>query len=162
MLKVSKALLLAPALLATGAIADSGQTLDIRQHEAPAVCGSHAPQIQVDVAGVRAGGILTVELYAPSVHDFLRKASRLHRIRVPATDGTQTVCFDINAAGTYALAAYNDLNGDRDLARKWNRLPAEPFALSNNKPLGFGMPRFKDAAFEAGDGSTLIQIELQE
>ncbi|PKP74467.1 MAG: hypothetical protein CVT84_08270 [Alphaproteobacteria bacterium HGW-Alphaproteobacteria-6] len=141
--------------------AAQGTALDIRPHEAPAVCGAHQPQIAVTVAGVRPGGILTVELYRPSAGDFLRKASRLKRVRVPAGQAPQTVCFDVAAAGRYAVAAYHDVNANRDLDRKWNQLPDEPFALSGGKTLGLGMPTFEDAAFEAGAGGAAIRIELR-
>lgn len=141
--------------------AAQGTALDIRPHEAPAVCGAHQPQIAVTVAGVRPVGILTVELYRPSAGDFLRKASRLKRVRVPAGQAPQTVCFDVAAAGRYAVAAYHDVNANRDLDRKWNQLPDEPFALSGGKTLGLGMPRFEDAAFEAGAGGAAIRIELR-
>jgi len=148
------------AASAVSARAQSG-TLDIRPHEAPAVCGAHQPQIAVTVAGVRPGGILTVELYRPSAGDFLRKASRLKRVRVPAGEAPQQVCFDIDGAGRYAVAAYHDVNANRDLDRKWNQLPDEPFALSGGKTLGLAMPTFEDAAFEAGAGGTAIRIELR-
>ncbi|MFH1516435.1 MAG: DUF2141 domain-containing protein, partial [Pseudomonadota bacterium] len=72
-MKLLKAWLFSLLVLPAAAMGDAGQDLDIRPHEAAAVCGSHAPQIQVDVAGVKAGGILTVELSAPSARDFLRK-----------------------------------------------------------------------------------------
>ncbi len=148
------------ALSATGQPVRAA-ALDIRPHEAAAVCGARSPQIKVIVENVTAQGILTVELYRPSKRDFLKKASRVHRIRVPARSGPQTVCFDIDKAGTYALAAYQDLDADRDLDRKWNMMPAEPFALSSKKKLAFGMPVFDDAAFQVPSDGTAIRMTLQ-
>lgn len=152
------------AAMAAGAARAAAQSgaLDIRPHEAPAVCGAQGPQIAVTVTGVRPGGILTVELYRPSSSDFLRKASRLKRVRVPAGQAPQTVCFDLDAAGRYAVAAYHDINANRNLDRKWNLLPDEPFALSGGKTLGLRMPTFEDAAFEAGADGTAIRIELRQ
>ncbi|MDT8327475.1 MAG: DUF2141 domain-containing protein [Roseovarius sp.] len=151
-----------------GALAVSGSAqasnagaLDIRPHEAAAVCGARAPQIQVVVENVTAKGILTVELYRPSKNDFLKKASRVHRIRVPARSGPQTVCFDIEKPGSYAIAAYQDLNADRDLDQKWNMMPAEPFALSSNKPLAMKMPKFSDAAFDVPASGGSVRVKLQ-
>lgn len=138
------------------------QALDIRPYEASAVCGAHVPQVQVIVEGVTGQGILTVELYRPSERDFLKKASRIHRIRVPAQPGTQRVCFDIEKAGEYAIAAYEDLDADRDLDQKWNMMPAEPFALSNDKPLAFAMPKFSDAAFRVTEKGGVVRIRLQK
>ncbi len=141
--------------------AASANTFDIRPYEAAAPCGAHALQVKVIIENVTAQGILTVELYRPSKRSFLKKASRVHRIRVPAQNGEQTVCFNIPTPGAYAVAAYQDLNADRHLDKKWNRMPAEPFALSNKKKLAFAMPKFDDAAFQVPDTGTVIRIELQ-
>lgn len=148
--------------MATGAAAASASAgLDIRPHEAPATCGARAPQVRVTVENVTAQGILTVELYRPSENDFLKQESRVHRIRVPAQDGTQTVCFDIENSGTYALAAYQDLDADRDLDQKWNLMPAEPFALSRRGKIPFRKPVFDDAAFEVPPAGVTVRIKLQ-
>lgn len=153
--------LLASPLTVGVAMAAAEPKLDIRPHEAAAKCGEYVPQVQVIVEGVQGQGILTVELYRPSARDFLKKASRIHRIRVPARSGTQKVCFNIEKAGEYAVAAYEDLNADRKLDQKWNLMPAEPFALSNDKPLAFAMPKFEDAAFRVTDKGGVIRIKLQ-
>ena len=137
-------------------------SLDIRPYESSAECGASDMQIEVVVNGVTPVGILTVELYTPSKRDFLKKASRLHRIRVPAADGQQTVCFDIPEAGSYAIAAYHDQDADRDLDQKWNRMPAEPFALSNGKKLGFGFPKFEDAAFSVDSHGGRVVLNLRK
>ncbi len=153
---------------ALGALAMSGTAqsvtaspLDIRPYEAAATCGAQTLQVKVIVENVTAQGILTVELYRPSTRSFLKKASRIHRIRVPAQNGEQTVCFDIERPGAYAVAVYQDINADRHLNKKWNRMPAEPFALSNKKKLAFAMPKFDDAAFQVPATGTVIRIELQ-
>ena len=150
------------AALALASGAAAAQELDIRPGEAPAECGSSALQVEATIHGVTAQGILTVELYEPSERDFLRKASRLKRVRVPAEEGAQTVCFDVPQPGEYALAAYHDIDADRELARKWNRLPAEPFALSNDEPLRLRMPRFEDAAFAVGEDGAAAAMTLQQ
>lgn len=148
--------------LVASAAADGADELDIRDHEAAAECGAQSPQIEVTIANSTGEGIMTVELYEPSERHFLKKESRLHRIRVPAEEGEQTVCFDIPGPGTYAVAAYQDVDADRDLDQKWNRMPDEPFALSSNEPLRFGFPRFEESAFEVGPQGTSIRMELQE
>ncbi|PWE34022.1 hypothetical protein DDZ14_02345 [Maritimibacter sp. 55A14] len=148
-------------LIAAAGAAPAQAKLDIRPYEAGAECGAHAPQLYVTVSGVTPQGILAVELYRPSKKDFLRKASRIHRIRVPAGSGEQTVCFDLPGAGVYALAAYHDVDADRDLDQRWNGMPAEPFALSNNEPLKFGFPKFEDAAFRVGENGGVVRLELQ-
>lgn len=138
----------------------TAQAFDIRPHEASAVCDAGKTQVSVTVTGVTPKGILAVELYTPSKNDFLKKASRVHRIRVPAAADRQTVCFDVPAPGTYAVATYHDKNGDRDLAQKWNKMPKEPFGLSTNQKLKFGIPSFYDADFEVPEGGKAITIAL--
>ena len=159
---LGKVLTLILAVFCQTAAAQTLSILNISEDEGGAVCGSRSPQIEVLVTGVREEGILTVELYKPSEGDFLRKASRLKRIRVPAENGSQTVCFNVEAPGSYALAAYHDQDGDRKLARQWNMLPAEPFALSNNQTLKLRMPQFEDAAFAVGDQRTVVRLDLRK
>lgn len=160
---VSSLRILALAGLVCALAAPAGaQSLDIRDYEAAAACGARSPQVEVTVTGVRGEGILTVELYEPSERHFLKSESRIHRIRIPAETGEQTVCFDLEAPGTYAVAAYEDLDADRDLDQKWNRMPAEPFALSSNEPLRLGFPRFEESAFDVGEDGRAIRLELQE
>ena len=159
---LGKVLMLMLAVFCQPVSAQSLNVLNIRADEAGAVYGDRAPQIEVLVAGASATGILTVELYGPSERDFLKKASRLKRVRVPAEDGTQKVCFDLPASGVYAVAAYHDVDGDRELDRQWNMLPAEPFALSNNRKLKLRMPKFDEAAFKAGEETTTIRLELRK
>ena len=152
---------LVPFLIACLALpALAAAELDIRDYEAAAPCEPGTGQIQVTVQGVSAGGILSVELYRPSKRDFLKKASRVHRIRVPAEDGPKTVCFEAQAPGEYAVASYHDENANRDLDQKWNRMPKEPFGLSNNPKLKFAVPKFKDSAFTVPAEGTAITIRL--
>ena len=148
------------ALLATLPIAFAQSELDIRAHEAPAVCAPGTGQVQVTVNGVSEGGILAVELYRPSKRDFLKKKSRVHRIRVAAQDGPQTVCFAAQPPGRYAVATYHDKNANRDLDQKINLMPKEPFGLSTNPKLRWGLPKFDEADFDLPAEGTALTIEL--
>lgn len=152
--------LLCLTLLAALPVAAAQSELDIRDHEAAAVCAPGTGQVQVTVDGVTAGGILAVELYRPSKRDFLKKKSRVHRIRVAAVDGPQTVCFEAQPPGRYAVATYHDKNGNRDLDQKFNRMPKEPFGLSTNPKLRWGFPKFEEADFEVPAEGTAITIRL--
>ena len=148
------------ALLATLPIASAQSELDIRPHEAAAACMAGTGQVQVTINGVTEGGILTVELYRPSKRDFLKKKSRIHRIRVAAQDGPQTVCFAPQPPGRYAVATYHDKNANRDLDQKINLMPKEPFGLSTNPKLRWGLPKFEEADFELPAEGTALTIQL--
>ena len=140
--------------------ANASEQLDIRPYEAADACSSDSMQIKVTVNGVGAGGgILSVELY----HDpdnFLNKKVRTRRIRVPATEGQHIVCFNLPQQGTYAIAAYHDIDGNRKLNKSWNMMPKEPFGLSNNPEQHFGFPKFSDSAFTIDHSSVNITINL--
>ena len=137
------------------------EQLDIRPYEAPDPCNPDIAQVRVTVNGVGSGGILSVELY----HDpdnFLYKKGRTKRIRIPASEGQHRVCFNLEKLGTYAVAAYHDVNGNRKLNKKWNMMPDEPFGLSNNPEQRFGFPKFSDSAFTTDEYGADITIDLQQ
>ncbi|MEL7128737.1 MAG: DUF2141 domain-containing protein [Pseudomonadota bacterium] len=136
--------------------------LDIRPEDKADVCDPDIPQIRVDVFGVEPEGILLVELYGDDTDHFLEREGRLRRTRVPASTSPQRVCINIDAPGTYAVASYHDQDGDRKLDKKWNRLPAEPFALSTNPKLKLRKPRLNEAAFEAGVLGADIELQLRD
>ena len=141
--------------------AEAGPVLDLREGDEADVCDASGPQIRVTVNGVEAYGILTVEVYGDDTRNFLSKEGRLRRVRVAAEDGPQTVCIGVPGAGTYAVASYHDQDGDRKLDRKWNFLPREPFALSNDPKLRMRKPRHSEAAFEAGSLGADITLRLR-
>lgn len=139
--------------------AHAAQLLDIRPHEAADECDSETSQIRVTVNGVGYGGILTIGLYDDPNH-FLMRQGRKKRIRVPAIDEQHIVCFNLDQQGTYAVAAYHDIDADRKLKRLWNFLPGEPFGLSNNPKPEIGFPKFSDSAFTTDERGADIIINL--
>ena len=142
-------------------IVGAEQKLDIRPYEASDVCSTDIAQIRVFVNNVGEGGILTVELY----HDpdnFLSKKGRSRRIRIPALSETHRVCFGIELEGTYAVAAYHDIDANRKLKKRWNMMPKEPFGLSQNPELKMGFPKFNNSAFSTDSTGANIEINLQK
>lgn len=66
------------------------------------------------------------------------------------------------APGEYALSAYHDVNEDEEFNRKGLlRLPAEPFAFSNDPTIRTGMPGWKRVKFEVKDEETKITLTLK-
>jgi uncharacterized protein (DUF2141 family) len=141
------------------ASAEEAPALDIRPDEAAATCGAQPLQIEVTVVKTTHQGILAVELYDDDPPKFLKREGLLHRIRVPAEESQQTVCFDAPTPGRYAVVTYHDIDADRHFDRKF-LLPAEPFGLSNNPPLKLRMPRFEESAFDVGEEGAAISIDL--
>lgn len=141
--------------------ASASQPFTIKPHEVPDVCDAEVAQIRVTVNGVGSGGVLNVELYDDPEH-FLFKAGRKRKVRIPAAEGQQRVCMNLEQPGTYAVAVYHDIDGDRKLKKHWNLLPHEPFGLSNNPAQPLGFPKFSDSAFTTGRLGADIVIDLKQ
>lgn len=137
------------------------ESLTTKPHEHPDACNPDLPQIRITVDGVTSGGVLNVELYDNPDY-FLFKKGRLRKVRVPALGPQQKVCMNLAQLGTYAVAVYQDLDGNRKLKKQWNQLPLEPFGLSNNPEQRFGFPRFRDSAFTTGRFGADIAIDLKQ
>jgi uncharacterized protein (DUF2141 family) len=143
--------------------AENAPALDIRLGEAGDLCDPNTRQIRVTVTGIEhSEGILTVELYRDDQRGFLNKKGRLRRVREAASEGEQRVCMTLPAAQPVAVAVYHDEDGDRDLDQKWNKMPKEPFGLSNNPKLRFGFPSIEPSIVELVPGGADITIDLRE
>ena len=138
----------------------ASQPFNIKPHEAPDACNASIAQVRITVNNVGAGGVLNVELYDDPEH-FLFKEGRKRKVRIPAAAGQQIVCMNLEQPGTYAVAVYHDIDGNRKLKKQWNMLPREPFGLSNNPGQQFGFPKFSDAAFTTGRLGADIVIDLK-
>ncbi|QOJ24792.1 MAG: DUF2141 domain-containing protein [Gammaproteobacteria bacterium] len=141
--------------------AHATETLNIRPGETPDACNTRSAQVRVTVNNMKAGGVLNVELY-DDPDNFLFKKGRKRKVRIPAADGQQKVCMNLEQPGTFAVAVYHDIDADRKLKKRWNLLPEEPFGLSNNPKQQTGFPKFSDSAFTTGKLGADIVINLQQ
>lgn len=124
-------------------------TFEIYADEAPDACVSGALQIRVSLTNVFAHGIVKLDVYGGDPDLFLEKKGKLRKVRVPAAPAPQRICIDVPAPGTYAVTSYHDLDADRDLDKKWNFKPKEPYGMSNNVEIKeLRLPKFSEAAFD--------------
>lgn len=65
-------------------------------------------------------------------------------------------------AGSYAVAAIQDLNGDGTLNRNTLGMPVEPFGFSRNPEVSNSAPKFGDTAFILAGPNTVIQIQMKK
>lgn len=63
--------------------------------------------------------------------------------------------------GTYAVAAFQDLDGTESLTRNFFGFPREPFGFSREARARFGPPEFEDAAVDLGSDPVTVRISLQ-
>jgi uncharacterized protein (DUF2141 family) len=120
-----------------------------------------AARISVTIQGVHsAQGSVFVGLYAtPS--KFLNGTQNDAMRRVPASTGPITVVFDNLPAGTYAVGAYHDENGNDHLDTNFLGLPEEGYALSNGVRAVTSKPTFQQAAFTVGDQGAAIALHIR-
>lgn len=118
---------------------------------------AHAGSISVTVSGVIANG--TTVLAAVCTTELEPSACSIGE-RKPASSSTMRFVFDGLAPGRYAIAAFQDLNGNGGLDRTKLGLPLEPFGFSNDAGRS-GRPSFASAAFALGDGKREISLRLR-
>ncbi|BAT53027.1 hypothetical protein NOS3756_19720 [Nostoc sp. NIES-3756] len=70
--------------------------------------------------------------------------------------------FDNLKAGSYAVAAIQDLNSDGTLNRNSLGMPVEPYGFSRNPEVRTSAPKFGDAAFILAGPNTIIQIQMRK
>ncbi len=80
----------------------------------------------------------------------------------PVAAGGATCSFTGLSAGTYAVAASHDANGNRKADTNAVGLPTEAWGVSNNARPRLRAPRFDEAAFSIGaTGAHRIEITLK-
>lgn len=120
---------------------------------------AHADDVTIALQGVKKNtGSIVLCLWA-SADNFpdCESGKPIKRIVVPAN--ASSAKFDNVAAGTYAISAFHDANGNGKLDSNFIGLPLEAVGMSNNPKLN-GPPRFKPAQFKVA-GATRIRIRFQ-
>ena len=78
-------------------------------------------------------------------------------------EGAKDKCdlqFDSLPFGSYAIAIYQDVNGNCKLDKGMFGIPSEPFAFSNNFKPKFGGPSFEKCKFDFNKENQAIEIEM--
>ena len=101
----------------------------------------------------RPTGTLYVAIYS-SPDNFLKKP--LTGFRVEVKDKTVTVPCSGLPEGTYALALFQDLNGNGMLDAGAYGIPTEPCAFSNDAQGVMGPPSFEKCSFTLRQDTTLV------
>lgn len=80
---------------------------------------------------------------------------------VKAAPPGATCRFTNIAPGRYAVAVFQDVNGNHRLDTNWLGIPSEPWGVSNNVRPTLRAPSFDEAAFTAAaDRPTQIGVEI--
>jgi uncharacterized protein (DUF2141 family) len=76
------------------------------------------------------------------------------------TKGTNSFTITTIPSGAYAIAIYQDLNGNGKLDENMFGAPKEPFAFSNNVVPRFSAPKFEECKFDFSKDGQVISINL--
>ena len=80
---------------------------------------------------------------------------------VDAETGSVTLTLEGLAPGEIGIKLYHDVDGDGDLDTRGFGIPTEPYGFSNDAPVRFGPPSWKNAKFALGDGANTHTIKLR-
>ncbi|AWN43888.1 DUF2141 domain-containing protein [Methylobacterium durans] len=117
---------------------------------------SRAATVEVEVDGIEAGG---GAVYVALCQGGLSEAACQDGERARASGGRQRFVLRDVAPGTYALAAFQDMNGNGRLDRTPLGLPLEPYGFSGEGGR-IARPDFARAAFPVREPGLAIRVRL--
>lgn len=79
----------------------------------------------------------------------------------PVADGRAEVVVDAVPPGTYALQAFHDENGNRQIDRNFLGLPTEGLGFGNDARMLFGPPDYDDATVTVAEPGSRATIRLR-
>lgn len=89
---------------------------------------------------------------------FLRKPVRTESVR--ASGGMIDVRIKDMPAGTYAVSAFQDTDGNQRLTTNSMGIPEEPYGMSREAKGRYGPPTFDDAKFVLGSEDLVVEVKL--
>jgi uncharacterized protein (DUF2141 family) len=105
-------------------------------------------------------GNVSCSLYA-SEEGFPTKPEKAVARKVVRISSKQATCvFDDVAAGSYAISAMHDENGNGKLDENFLGMPTEGYGASRDARGSMGPARWKDAVFSFGGGAAAMPIPL--
>lgn len=117
--------------------------------------------VKVQVAVKSDGGKVVCALFADQT-GFPMKQNKAEARSVVAPKSKKATCtFKAISAGTYAVSAFHDENGNGELDTNWVGMPKEAVGASNNAKGTMGPPSFKDASFPVSADGASIAIRLR-
>jgi len=160
-------LLALPWLMAAGGAARAAQIRPEASLQSSLACDAPGvttamPRLIMTVPDIRkTTGDVTFTLYGADPKRFLAHHGKIGLIRVPVTGPSVKGCFAVSGPGTYAVAIYDDANGNHRFDLTMVGLPAEAYGFSNNPQIVLAPPGFRKVAFTVAPGVNQIAIQLR-
>ncbi|MBD2074483.1 DUF2141 domain-containing protein [Phormidium sp. FACHB-592] len=80
---------------------------------------------------------------------------------VKVTEDSPKITFKDISSGSYALALFQDVNGDRKLNRNTTGIPTEGYGFSNNPATRQDLTRYGDCVFLLAGASRTLKIQMK-
>lgn len=90
-----------------------------------------------------------------------KKSEAAKGLRADPATGTVTVTIDGLTPGEIGIKLYHDVDGDGELDTGSFMMPTEPYGFSNDAPVRFGPPSWKNAHFTLSETATKHTIKLR-
>ncbi|WP_340588298.1 DUF2141 domain-containing protein [Erythrobacter alti] len=131
---------------------------ELRHSIAP--CQGAGPAVWINITDIESSsGTLRIQLYRGTREDWLESGRWLHRIEVPARQGSRQVCMPVPAAGDYAIAIRHDVNGNGS-----TDLRTDGGGMSNNPSINIfnlGRPSIDRTRFSIGREVKTMSIRMR-
>lgn len=115
--------------------------------------------LKVSLSNVKKTGKIHVAVYRQG-DEFPSSKFLFKSVIGEETKGKCEIQFEAIPFGSYAVAIYQDVNGNGQLDKGMFGIPSEPFAFSNNFRPKFGGPSFEKCKFDFNKDNQAIQIEM--
>ena len=116
--------------------------------------------LTISLSNIKKKGKINISIYKPGKKFPGDSKNLVKRQSLESTSSLLTITFRDISYGKYAVAIYQDVNGNGELDTKIFGIPTEPFAFSNNFRPKFGGPSFEKCEFEFIKDNQTIEIEM--
>jgi uncharacterized protein (DUF2141 family) len=131
----------------------------LQPSEPPSAAPREPAEIVFTFSGLTNSGAVMIALY-DSEASYKSRVKPLRQARAPVSGGRAEARMSGLAPGAYAAMVFHDVNGDGKMNFNRLKLPAEPYAFSNNAK-GLPLASWKAATFVAAGGPARQDIRLR-
>lgn len=121
---------------------------------------AQAADLRITVAGAGTTGAIYGKIF-PDAASFDKRENSIAAFVIPPREGSAAVSFSSLPPGRYAVAVFQDVNGNQKLDSNFLGVPTEPYGFSRDATGTMGPPGFEQAAVDFGGNDLAVVIHLQ-
>jgi uncharacterized protein (DUF2141 family) len=116
-------------------------------------------KLKITLTNIKKSGKIRAAVYRRE-DEFPGDKTIFKYLATEASNGKCELDFESIPFGSYAVAVYQDVNGNGKLDKGMFGIPEEPFAFSNNFRPRFGGPSFDKCKFDFKENNQMLTIEM--